>query len=116
MIALAVAAPLAQALGPVRFGAVLDSFADDVARLVEEMDRAIQRGDAVAVRHAAHGLAGAAASLGAVSVESLARLGLAPGPYPGGLITDIRRAAVEAMDALNSLRASLDPPGEPGRP
>jgi Hpt domain len=105
-----IAGSLARDLGPSRFGQVLDSFAADAARLTEQVEEAIRTGDAVTLRQAAHALAGAAAAVGAVSLERLARSGLGPGPHPPGFVAALRQAAQATLRALRAVGAGQAPP------
>jgi hypothetical protein len=52
------------------FQELLDLFRSDAEPRIAEMRAAIETGDAGALRHAAHGLKGAASNLGAVSLAS----------------------------------------------
>jgi HPt (histidine-containing phosphotransfer) domain-containing protein len=64
------------------------------------------------VRRAAHGLTGAAASVGAVALEHVARSFLAPrdNPYPAELLGELRREADETLRACSTLPT---PPPDP---
>ena len=68
-----VAGQLADELPPDVFVRIVRTFEQDLARLVRQMVDAARAGDADEYRRAAHGLAGAAGSIGAKSLESLAR-------------------------------------------
>jgi HPt (histidine-containing phosphotransfer) domain-containing protein len=104
LIDLAVAGPLASSLAPVDFARILDSFAQDVRRLADEMEIADRLGDSAGVRRAAHGLAGAAAAVGAATLESMARRGMTlQGSCPAALVPGIRQAGQQAVDALRAL-------------
>ena len=89
---------LAVDLPPEDLQLVMQTFRADTERLNAAMDAAGQAGDAAAWRRAAHGLAGAAAAVGAIGVEGLARQAMA-------------HAAIEpgaAADAMRELRAVTD--------
>ncbi len=104
MIDLAVAGQLANSLAPADFGRILESFAQDVRRLADEMEMAGRLGDLAGLRRAAHGLAGAAAAVGATALESAARRAMAQqGPCPEALVPEIRQAGLRAVDALRAL-------------
>lgn len=98
-----IAGCLASDLAPVDFVRILDSFAKDVDRLAAEMEAGTLTGNRDAVHRAAHGLAGAAAALGAVALERAARRGLGKAECPPDLIACVRREGETAMRALRGL-------------
>lgn len=100
---LSIAGSLARDLAPADFGRIVESFAADIDRLADEMEAGVRSGDDPAVRRAAHGLAGAAAAVGAATLEQAARVGLGQGPYPSGFVAAVRRTGAEAMDELRAL-------------
>lgn len=100
---LSIAGSLARDLAPADFGRIVESFAADIDRLADEMEAGVRAGDWLAVRRAAHGLAGAAAAVGAATLEKAARVGLGQGPYPAGFVAAVRRAGAEAMQELRAL-------------
>lgn len=100
---LSIAGSLARDLAPADFGRIVESFETDIERLANEMEAGILAGDCLAVRRAAHGLAGAAAAVGAATLEKAARVGLGHGPYPAGFVTAVRRTGAEAMRELRAL-------------
>lgn len=78
-----VALQLAAELPPDVFAEVAHTFEADLGRLVWEMRQAVLREDAESYRRGAHALAGAAGSIGARVLESLARQAMKPaGPAP----------------------------------
>jgi hypothetical protein len=103
-----ISGPLARELSAGDFGRIVESFGQDVLRLTEEMAAGLAAGDRMAVHCAAHGLAGAAASVGAVMLEQVARLGLGKGACPPDLIPRVRVAGVEATQALRALMPRSD--------
>lgn len=98
-----IAGALASDLPPADFGRIVDSFAADIDRLADEMEAGTLAGDRLAVHRAAHGLAGAAASVGALALERAARRGLGKEACPPDLVATVRTAGVEAMRALRAL-------------
>jgi hypothetical protein len=94
---------LATELAPGDFGRIIESFAADILRLADEMEAGLRAGDRFAIHCAAHGLAGAAAALGAATLERAARRGLGKGACPPDLIAAVRQASVEAMRELRAL-------------
>ncbi len=103
-----IAGSLARELAPRDFGMIVESFAQDIQRLTDEMAAGLATGDRFAVHGAAHGLAGAAASVGAVMLEKAARRGLGKEACPADLIPVVRGAGVEAIRALRLLVRSSD--------
>lgn len=87
---------------------IVESFAQDIHRLTEEMAAALAAGDRAGVHAAAHGMAGASASVGAVVLDFAVRRGLGKGPCPPDLIPQIRAAGVEAIRALRLLARASD--------
>jgi len=98
-----VAGSLARDLPAADFGRIVESFAADIDRLADEMEAGLRAGDSLAVRRAAHGLAGAAAAVGAATLEQAARVGLGQGPYPSGFVAAVRRTGADAMRELRAL-------------
>jgi HPt (histidine-containing phosphotransfer) domain-containing protein len=68
-----VASQLAEELPRDVFVSIVRTFEEDLARLVRQMVDAARGGDVVEYRRAAHSLAGAAGSIGAKALETLAR-------------------------------------------
>ncbi|WP_135467550.1 Hpt domain-containing protein [Crenalkalicoccus roseus] len=93
---------------------VLATFAEDLERLVAQMEAAVASGDQEACRRAAHGLAGAAAGLGALTLERTARQLIAPPPGtdPRELVARTRSDGAAALVALNALAATPAPAEE----
>ncbi|MFH5926005.1 Hpt domain-containing protein [Roseomonas xinghualingensis] len=60
------------------FVGIVRTFEQDLARLVRQMVEAAREGQVEEYRQAAHGLAGAAGSIGAKSLEALARQAMRP--------------------------------------
>jgi hypothetical protein len=98
-----IAGSLATELAPRDFGRIVDSFAEDIDRLADEMEAGDRAGDRMAIHRAAHGLAGAAAAIGAITLEQAARAGLGKGGYPPDLIAVVRQAGADAMRELRAL-------------
>lgn len=109
---LSVAGQLASSLSRADFSRILESFAEDVVRLADEMEAALHAAEPMGVKRAAHGLAGAAAAVGAMALEAAARRGLSLGPYPDDLIARVR---AESTDAVRELQALCDKGAAPGR-
>jgi HPt (histidine-containing phosphotransfer) domain-containing protein len=72
----AFAADLAEDLSPEDFIHVLTLLKEDVVRLLDDMDTATARADVKAFRAAAHGMAGAAGTVGADALEQSSRLAM----------------------------------------
>lgn len=86
---------------------ILRTFEGDMERLRAALAAAGQVGDAAAWRRAAHGMAGAAAAVGATPVEHLARDAMAhaaidPETAAGALLA-IGRAIDDALTELHAL-------------
>lgn len=96
---------LACEMPPTGFRLILATFEEDLRRLVAEMDSAASAGDLEACRRAAHGLAGAAAGMGACTLEDAARRIMAAGSEAQlrTLVARTHAAGVEAMAALRAL-------------
>lgn len=104
LLDLAIAGSLAEDLAPSDFARIVEGFGFDVARLIAEIEVGVAARDEAAVHRAAHGLAGAAASVGAVVLERAARRGLRhAGPLPDDLVPHLRRAGDSAMRELRAL-------------
>lgn len=101
---------LAADLSPADIRRVLETFETDLCRLTAQLEAAAASGDTHAYRHAAHGLVGASAAVGAAALERMARLALGVGGQTDlpGLAARIRAEAAETLKAL----ARLMPEGE----
>ena len=99
---------LARHLAPGDFGMIVESFAQDIQRLTDEMAAGLDSGDWAGVHGAAHGIAGAAASFGAVVLEKAARRGLGKAACPADLVTEVRAAGLEAIRALRGMVRASD--------
>jgi len=100
-----VAAQLAMELPRDVFISIVRGFEQDLARLVGQMIDAARANDAEDYRRAAHGLAGAAGSIGARPLESLARQAMrrddrTPAQQMILRIGDEARAALAELAAL----------------
>jgi HPt (histidine-containing phosphotransfer) domain-containing protein len=93
------------------FVGVIRTFEADLARLVQEMIDRLQGGDLENYRRSAHSLAGAAGSIGARRLETLARQAMNPAvaPAPDAVLT-LSREAKAALAELVAM-ASAPPPG-----
>ena len=99
---------LARHLAPGDFGIIVESFAQDIQRLTDEMAAGLDAGDRAGVHGAAPGIAGAAASVGAVMLEKAARRGLGGAACPADLVPEVRAAGIEAVRALRRLARASD--------
>jgi hypothetical protein len=97
------AGQLARDLPPAEHRRIVDTFAEDLRRLTAELDSACRHGDAAGLRAAAHAIAGAAATMGAVAIEATARDALLPGADVAAVVARLRVAAPEAVQALLAL-------------
>ncbi|WP_424136931.1 Hpt domain-containing protein [Roseomonas chloroacetimidivorans] len=106
-----VASQLAAELPRDVFVSIVQTFEQDLARLVRQMVDAARADSAEEYRRAAHALAGAAGSIGARTLESLARQAMHPADRTPvqQMILGIGDAAKAALSELSSLAA------EPGR-
>lgn len=100
----AIAHALTQDLPPAIFRRILETFEADVARLTAQLVAAAAMLDADGFRRAAHSLAGAAASVGAVLLEQSARQAMAPTAEPDrGVAARIQAQGAMAVQALAAL-------------
>lgn len=110
-----IAEQLAQDLPLEDFRRIVETFEDDLGRLAGEFERAGLAGNLDAYRRAAHGLAGAAAAVGAVMLERTARVAMDPrsGMTPAQMVPLIRAQAAAALEelAVLAMRAGDDSPG-----
>jgi HPt (histidine-containing phosphotransfer) domain-containing protein len=100
---------LAENLPAKDFLRIVATFAADVRQLAARLESAAARGETAAAHAAAHGIAGAAAAVGALEVESTARLAMRPGADIPALIAPLRAAAAVAERALAALVGGTDP-------
>jgi len=100
-----VAGQLAQDLPRDVFVTIVRTFEADLARLVHEMEEAARVGEVEAYRGAAHGLAGAAGSIGARRLEALARRAMRPDEPapPRRMVLDVGEEARAALAGLAAL-------------
>nr|WP_280842978.1 Hpt domain-containing protein [Pararoseomonas baculiformis] len=84
------------------FVSIVQSFEQDLARLVRQMTDAARDGDVSGYRQAAHALAGASGSIGARSLEALARQAMRPDDdVPARqMILSIGQEAKQALEEL----------------
>ncbi|SHJ84505.1 Hpt domain-containing protein [Roseomonas rosea] len=108
-----VAGQLAEDLPRDVFVSIIQSFEQDLARLVRQMVEAVHAGNTEEYRRAAHGLAGAAGSIGAKTLEALARQAMRSDDRTPAqqMILGIGEAAKVALAELAALAA---PPEEGG--
>jgi HPt (histidine-containing phosphotransfer) domain-containing protein len=89
---------------------VLQTFESDVARLGAALAAAGQAGDAVAWRRTAHGMAGAAAAVGARTLEHLARQAMAQATIDPATastaLSSINAAIAATLDELRDFTAA----------
>jgi HPt (histidine-containing phosphotransfer) domain-containing protein len=105
----AFAAQLLEDIGPAGMRAVAAAFQDDLARLVAVMDQARAAGDIAGFRRAAHGLAGAAGTIGATALERACRAAMAattPAALPG-LMAEINACAGPAARDVAQMLTDL---------
>jgi HPt (histidine-containing phosphotransfer) domain-containing protein len=105
MLDTAILASLRTTLPPADLADIFRAFSVDLRRLAAELTVHAEAGDAAAARHAAHALAGAAASVGATALAKSARAVMQTGGLPIGLlqaheIAAEAEAAIAALDAL----------------
>lgn len=89
--------------------AIIATFEADLRRLGAEAQAGVAQGDVGAYRRAAHGLAGAAAGVGAKRLETVARWAMDPqgAEAPSTIATLIRVEVEEACRELSRLGAEL---------
>jgi hypothetical protein len=87
------------------FARIVDSFAADLTRLAHDIEVGQRSGDQAAIRRAAHGLAGAASSVGAARLAELARQGMGQAACPPDFADALREAGQAALRALRALQA-----------
>lgn len=104
-------AQLAEDLSPDDVRHVLGVFADDVRRLVGQLDAAAVAGDLAGFRRVAHGLAGAAGAVGAKALEQACRAVMGRGDLDSatlpGIAGRIDRLADGALSELAAFVAGL---------
>lgn len=107
MLDTAILASLRTALPPADLADIFRAFSVDLRRLAAELTAHAEAGDGVAARHAAHALAGAAASVGATALAKAARAAMQAGDLPIGPVQarEIAAEAEAAIAALDSLAA-----------
>lgn len=105
-----VASQLAAELPRDVFVVIVRTFEQDLARLVRQMVDAARVGDVPEYRRAAHGLAGAAGSIGAKALETLARQAMRSDDRTPAqqMILGIGQEAKEALSELAELAAGDD--------
>lgn len=106
-----VAGQLAEELPRDVFVGIVRTFEQDLARLVRQMVDAARAGDVEEYRRAAHGLAGAAGSIGARSLEAMARQAMRPDDRTPAqrMIIGIGEEAKAALSELAALAAGDGP-------
>ena len=107
-----VAGQLAEELPRDVFVRIVRTFEQDLAKLVRQMVDAARAGDVAEYRRAAHGLAGAAGSIGAKALEILARQAMRPDDRTPAqqMILGIGQ---EAKAALSELAVLASEDGDP---
>ena len=98
------AAELARELQPADYIAVLKLFREDMLRLVGVIEKAAAANDAVGLRAAAHGLAGAAGSMGAARLEAACRIAMSRHE----VIPDLGAAAAEIRELATAVLADIE--------
>lgn len=92
------------------FVGVVRTFEADLARLVQQMVDALETGEIESYRRNAHSLAGAAGSIGARRLETLARQAMSLDmPPSAAAVQELGNEARAALAELMSL-SSADPP------
>ncbi|WP_426959247.1 Hpt domain-containing protein [Muricoccus radiodurans] len=106
-----VAGQLAAELPRDVFIGIVKTFEEDLARLVRQMVEAARAGRPEDYRRAAHGLAGAAGSIGAKSLEALARQAMRSDDATPvqQMLTEVGQEARAALTALSALAAGAAP-------
>jgi HPt (histidine-containing phosphotransfer) domain-containing protein len=105
----AFAAQLLEDIGPAGMRMVATAFQGDITRLCSVLEQAQAAGDVTAFRRAAHGLAGAAGTIGATELERACRAAMAataPATLPG-LLADIQACAGPARHDVVKMLADL---------
>ena len=106
-----IAGQLASDLPREDFVRIVLTFEDDLGRLARMLEAAVAAGDEEGYRRAGHSLAGAAAAVGALRLEQVARIAMdhRNPADPRSLALQVRK---EAADALSELAALAEnPPG-----
>ncbi|MCI0752462.1 Hpt domain-containing protein [Teichococcus vastitatis] len=98
------------------FREILEAYCSDLGTLCRDLQQAATARQPDRFRQAAHALAGASASIGAVQLEGLARRALQPDGLVemGELARRIETCTVDTLAALQTL-ADHPPPREDGR-
>ncbi len=101
---LALSASLARDLSAADYLRVVATFAEDLDRLIDLLEVALAQDDAAMARAAAHGIAGVAATVGAVALErSVHGLVDSTGDGRVALLARLRANRTEALRALAGL-------------
>jgi HPt (histidine-containing phosphotransfer) domain-containing protein len=105
-----IAQQLAQDLPPADFRRIIETFEDDLGRLARQLEAAAIAGNWDGYQRAAHSLAGAAAAVGAITLEQAARVAMDPlSPHPPAVVVPvIRDRAQAALQELSALVARFD--------
>ncbi|MFN8612225.1 MAG: Hpt domain-containing protein [Vulcanimicrobiota bacterium] len=103
--------------GPEAIGGLLTMFAEDLPKMISEVEGAVASGDGEALSRAAHTLKGSASNFGAVllaapcgQLEKLGKKAGSQGQWPP-LVAGLRQLHAQAMEAL---RAEFTAEGGPG--
>ncbi len=104
MLDTAILASLRTTLPPADLADIFRAFSVDLRRLAGELTVHAEAGNTAGVRHAAHALAGAAASVGATALAKAARAAMQAGSLPIGPL-QAREIAAEAEAAIAALDA-----------
>jgi HPt (histidine-containing phosphotransfer) domain-containing protein len=113
MIDQTLAAQLLEDIGPAGLRAVAAAFQADLARLLAALEQARGADDTTAFARAAHGLAGAAGTIGATELERACRAAMAAGT-PAALPARLAAIQACAAPAERALLKLLAAPGQPG--
>jgi len=96
-------AELAAELSPEDYRHVLGLLRADVSRLMNDIAQAARADDATAFRRAAHGLAGAAGTVGAEDLAKASREAMAPADTSAWLVGATARLRALAADLLDDI-------------
>jgi HPt (histidine-containing phosphotransfer) domain-containing protein len=113
MIDQTLTARLLEDIGPAGLRAVVAAFRGDLARLLAALEQACSADDTAAFARAAHGLAGAAGTIGAIELERACRAAMAAGT-PATLPTLLAAVQASAAPTERAVLKLLAAPGQPG--
>jgi HPt (histidine-containing phosphotransfer) domain-containing protein len=104
---------LAQDLGDRDFRHLLHLLREDLTGLLRAMDSAVAANDTEGFRRVAHGLVGAATTVGAAELEHSGRVAMAATTLRADDARDIRRHANDVLAEIARVLGANPPPGPP---